>query len=739
MRAPYCFLLTAAASIFSLGNISKAEEAKLLDLSHDPADNPRRMPLNLSSPLTGGHIESSDPSLTNDKLLNLVDPNRASGVELTKGKEYNFTLTFDNLEQINKMTLAGELKGSTVDLKMSKIPSSPTESPVWQDVIKNQKLDSDINSLNFKPQPGYQASLTLKTDGYTGNTPPTIRDISTFGNKDIRAYTLVSKSEAASANAQAFAPPGTPLIKGGMGTPNNMKLNVGSISAGASIVSTTLPVDARQIDNAIDDNVATFLEVPKNSREGALVVDLGQSRTVDHVSVTHSKTRGVLKAFLVGTVPGNAKTKLGMRRFIVIMLRGELILTRKDKTTLAARKGDLILPTETLRTGRDGYCELKCEDSSVIRMGPNTSFQYLPKDRTVTVSEGSVLVSTAPGVDDIIVKTPSHNIKTCGGNCVLVSDVSSSNCRVTNLPSTSNRPVEVTEQVGKSRNPAPPAFVPVASEAVVSLSDNPPAPSVAVSASNSEAGKSGGSKDAGLSKAAAPAQDPRVQPISVQSVVKNSPFFDSNIFAPLASGREKPIQTAMHEELLGIPPSGSIATGDGTSMKERVAKGGVGPNGGSLPPLSNGRGMGLEEIPGVPLQEPKYLGMIELDKTEFSEIEVPTNLNGRFVVFFYVPDLDLPQDLADYDISFKIYDINVFGLCTTEDFELAMAPPDRVKYLTASLQELDNPTEAKKAEDVSVVDKAMDEAKREAYDSGAVDKAPDLLVPETPEDASPTH
>jgi len=656
MKLPMVVLAVIVAFPFRGGT----EEFNLVDLPGLPAQNPRLLPLNLAGAMAGAKIESSDPALKNEKLLSLIDPDRTSGVELSKNKEYNFVVTFDNIEKVNKMTFSGELKGSTVDIKMSKLPNSSSDSAAWEKVVENKRLDSDINTVSFKPQDGYQALVTVKTDSYQGETPPMIRDISSFGTKDVRSFALQSKSDIQTAPRDSS---NLSVSKPSTSIPN-VKVNVGGMSAGASIISSSLSVDPKQVDNAIDDNIATFLEVPKNSRQGALVVALGQNRTVDRVSITHSKTKGTLKAYLVKDMPGKSKTSsLGMRRFIIVVLRGELILTRKDKTTSVAKKGDIISESDILKTGKNSLCELKCEDSSIVRLGPDTSLQFNSTDRTLNVDQGSVLVSTPTSASDLTINTPSHSTQVPSGCSLILECPPREPLKVTHLPSPSSRPVLISERTASKTN--------FKGQSILSQL----APLSSVTISNDKSGDT----------------TPKTQNVSIQDLVRSEPLLKPDVFQSLPPKQEKPIQTAL------LRPSEKFAkAGESTSstgpIKELLAKNekGVTPpkniaektTQGTIPTQQGSQSITRFDQ-SISLESANFIGTMPLDQGEFSDIEIPFGMEGEFVIFIFEADgFDLPADLENYELTFKLYDISIFGEYDSEGFVLAPAPANSAFLLT---------------------------------------------------------
>ena len=72
-----------------------------------------------------------------------------------------------------------------------------------------------------------------------------------------------------------------------------------------------------------------------------------------------------------------------------------------------ARKSDAILPGDGLSTGRASLADLRFNDGSLARVGEQAVFQFLPKTRNFTLSNGTVLLLIPQGRGQTRVQTPS--------------------------------------------------------------------------------------------------------------------------------------------------------------------------------------------------------------------------------------------------------------------------------------------------------------------------------------------
>jgi FecR protein len=72
-----------------------------------------------------------------------------------------------------------------------------------------------------------------------------------------------------------------------------------------------------------------------------------------------------------------------------------------------ARKTDAILPGDGLSTGRASLADLRFNDGSLARVGEQAVFQFLPKTRNFTLSNGTVLLLIPQGRGQTRIQTPS--------------------------------------------------------------------------------------------------------------------------------------------------------------------------------------------------------------------------------------------------------------------------------------------------------------------------------------------
>jgi FecR protein len=103
--------------------------------------------------------------------------------------------------------------------------------------------------------------------------------------------------------------------------------------------------------------------------------------------------------------PANAATPL--TRAEIQNLQNFVQLLPRNNKKRPARKLDPIIPGDGLFTGRSSLADLRFNDGSLARVGERAIFQFLPKTRNFSLSNGTVLLLIPPGRGQTRIQTPS--------------------------------------------------------------------------------------------------------------------------------------------------------------------------------------------------------------------------------------------------------------------------------------------------------------------------------------------
>jgi hypothetical protein len=404
-------------------------------------------PINVAGTSMGARVtyvptRGQQVPLEGNQIQSLIDADKASGIELPAG-QHQILISLRKTPRIHKITLTGDFGRSTATIRLARIPLSASDGDGWTTVVENQTLQTPSTTFLVKPQEAIRALVTINVrEPKLGM--PTLSDVALFSNQDLRNYRLKDNSKVMTAVSSSTRPEGA------------SRFNFASMYAGTRVTHVEgHGMDLRQANHLTDDNAATYLELP-DSRDSFIVMDLGEDRWLEQVSLTHSPNTGEILVYVVDDLPwGEKPVNTGMPvpsptelpekvidsvaegvaslspfgakkndlspallNATIIRLTSQATLIRKVAGESAARQGDQLAQGDELRTSAEGSAEIKFEDSSVVRMGPNTSFSYLSKERTVVVNYGNILVHVPPNKGGIVVQTPTSNARLIGDTLV---------------------------------------------------------------------------------------------------------------------------------------------------------------------------------------------------------------------------------------------------------------------------------------------------------------------------------
>lgn len=72
-----------------------------------------------------------------------------------------------------------------------------------------------------------------------------------------------------------------------------------------------------------------------------------------------------------------------------------------------AEVNDLLVPEDQLKTGARALAQMIFNDASLIRVGQNSRFQFVPSERQLLLDEGIMMMVTPPGVGGAEIVTPT--------------------------------------------------------------------------------------------------------------------------------------------------------------------------------------------------------------------------------------------------------------------------------------------------------------------------------------------
>ncbi|MCC5614159.1 FecR family protein, partial [Nostoc sp. CHAB 5836] len=115
-----------------------------------------------------------------------------------------------------------------------------------------------------------------------------------------------------------------------------------------------------------------------------------------------------LSGVILLPLPNQVSAVTPLTRAEIQKLRNLVQLIPRDRQKKRpARKSDAMIPGDGLSTGRASQADLRFNDGSLARLGEQAIFQFLPKTRSFTLSNGTALLLIPPGRGETRIQTPS--------------------------------------------------------------------------------------------------------------------------------------------------------------------------------------------------------------------------------------------------------------------------------------------------------------------------------------------
>ncbi|MBW4634170.1 MAG: FecR family protein [Iphinoe sp. HA4291-MV1] len=106
-------------------------------------------------------------------------------------------------------------------------------------------------------------------------------------------------------------------------------------------------------------------------------------------------------------LPKQADAATPLTLAVIQNLRNLVQLMPQNKPRRQAYKSDAMSPGDGLSTGRSALADLRFNDGSLVRIGEQAVFRFLPKTRNLKLSNGTVLLLIPPGKGQTRIKTPN--------------------------------------------------------------------------------------------------------------------------------------------------------------------------------------------------------------------------------------------------------------------------------------------------------------------------------------------
>ncbi|MGB7379875.1 MAG: FecR family protein, partial [Rivularia sp. (in: cyanobacteria)] len=106
-------------------------------------------------------------------------------------------------------------------------------------------------------------------------------------------------------------------------------------------------------------------------------------------------------------LPQRADASTPLTRAVVKKLHNWVQLIPQNRPKRRARRSDSMNPGDGLATGRASLADLRFNDGSLARIGERAVFRFLPRTRTFSLSNGTVLLLIPPGQGRTKVRTRS--------------------------------------------------------------------------------------------------------------------------------------------------------------------------------------------------------------------------------------------------------------------------------------------------------------------------------------------
>jgi hypothetical protein len=114
-----------------------------------------------------------------------------------------------------------------------------------------------------------------------------------------------------------------------------------------------------------------------------------------------------LGGVLILPLPEQVTANTPLNKAVIQKLRNFVQLLPQNQPKRAARQLDSMIPGDGLSTGRASLADLRFNDGSLARVGEQAIFKFLPKTRTFTLSNGTVLLLIPPGRGQTRLRTPN--------------------------------------------------------------------------------------------------------------------------------------------------------------------------------------------------------------------------------------------------------------------------------------------------------------------------------------------
>ena len=107
-----------------------------------------------------------------------------------------------------------------------------------------------------------------------------------------------------------------------------------------------------------------------------------------------------------------------------------------------ARVDDVLVPDDRLHTGQTSLAQMVFNDASLVRVGQNSTFTFIPEQRQFDLKEGVMMMVTPPGAGGAEIVTPTA-IAGVQGSLLTVTARTRDDGKLTTLISTFTSPAEI--------------------------------------------------------------------------------------------------------------------------------------------------------------------------------------------------------------------------------------------------------------------------------------------------------
>jgi len=298
------------ATSFALAAEDETELVSLPELSDG------NYPINMAGMMAKTRIQQlvhpGQSTLDPEDLKSILDPDRTSGVSLPEKGVYDFHLAFHTIHRLQRVVITGSLQGAKASVRLAELPLQPGDSG-WRWIVRDTPLETPATGFNFRPQAAYHAIITISTASATSGEPM-LTDIAFYSNRDVREFKLVAGSPSPRAENEKGMldlpvmdglddPTHSSETNGKGKARSEYQHNLGGMSAGTRVAFVSAQVDSRSANALNDDDAATNLQLDSRARESMAILDLGENRRIQKISLIHSTHPGDLKIYTMGRLP----------------------------------------------------------------------------------------------------------------------------------------------------------------------------------------------------------------------------------------------------------------------------------------------------------------------------------------------------------------------------------------------------------------------------------------------------